>query len=223
MTDEKKTDDKKTGSRGGKSTGSRSPKPAAKPAAKAPTVVRQGRPQREEKPAAAAPVAPKMEKAQSFAELKAATRATNVENAKASQNKVHVQKLNAHGVAQTRGARKDAVARVFLKPGSGKVIVNGRDITVYFARPVLRMIINQPFQAAAREGQYDVMVNVRGGGLSGQAGAVRHGISRALCDYEPDLRKVLKAAGFLTRDARMVERKKPGLAKARARYQFSKR
>ena len=130
---------------------------------------------------------------------------------------------DALGRAYATGKRKDAVARVWVKPGSGKVTVNGRDIGVYFARPVLRMLLNQPFEIAARIDQYDVMATVAGGGLSGQAGAVRHGISKALTYYEPGLRSPLKAAGFLTRDARVVERKKYGRAKARRSFQFSKR
>ena len=132
-------------------------------------------------------------------------------------------KLDAQGRAYATGKRKDAVARVWIKPGSGKVTVNGRDVEVYFARPVLRMILNQPFTAAERAGQYDVMCTVSGGGLSGQAGAVRHGISRALTYFEPNLRPVLKSGGFLTRDARVVERKKYGRRKARRSFQFSKR
>ncbi|HSK40025.1 MAG TPA: 30S ribosomal protein S9 [Arenibaculum sp.] len=132
-------------------------------------------------------------------------------------------KLDQFGRAYATGKRKDAVARVWIKPGSGKVTVNGREIEVYFARPVLRMMINQPFDVVARNGQYDVMCTVAGGGLSGQAGAVRHGISKALTYFEPALRSPLKAAGFLTRDARVVERKKYGKAKARRSFQFSKR
>ena len=121
------------------------------------------------------------------------------------------------------GRRKDAVARVWIKPGPGKITVNGRDQEVYFARPVLRMMINQPFTVASREGQYDVICTVSGGGLSGQAGAVRHGLSQALTRFEPTLRPVLKKGGFLTRDSRVVERKKYGRAKARRSFQFSKR
>ncbi len=132
-------------------------------------------------------------------------------------------KIDPQGRAYATGKRKDAVARVWIKPGSGKVTVNGRESEVYFARPVLRMIINQPFKAVERSDQYDVTCTVRGGGLSGQAGAVRHGISKALSFYEPALRKMLKAGGFLTRDARVVERKKYGRRKARRRFQFSKR
>jgi small subunit ribosomal protein S9 len=134
-----------------------------------------------------------------------------------------VQKLDKLGRAYATGKRKDAVARVWIKPGSGKIIVNERDILVYFARPVLRMVLQQPLHVANRVGQYDVMVSVNGGGLSGQAGAVRHGISKALTYFEPELRGVLKKEGFLTRDARVVERKKFGRAKARRSFQFSKR
>ena len=136
---------------------------------------------------------------------------------------VYVQKLDKQGRAYATGKRKDAVARVWIKPGAGKVIVNTREVEVYFARPVLRMMIQQPLVAAARAGQYDVICTVAGGGLSGQAGAVRHGISKALTYFEPDLRGVLKKGGFLTRDSRVVERKKFGKMKARRSYQFSKR
>jgi len=132
-------------------------------------------------------------------------------------------KIDPQGRSYATGKRKDAVARVWIKPGRGVITVNGREIERYFARPVLRMVINQPFEVAAREGQYDVFVTVKGGGLSGQAGAVRHGISRALTLYEPDLRGTLKKEGFLTRDARVVERKKYGKRKARRSFQFSKR
>ncbi|MGH6988294.1 MAG: 30S ribosomal protein S9 [Stellaceae bacterium] len=132
-------------------------------------------------------------------------------------------KLDAQGRAYATGKRKNAIARVWLKRGSGKVTVNGRDSPIYFARPVLRMIIAQPFEVANRTGQYDVVCTVLGGGLSGQAGAVRHGISRALTYCEPTLRPVLKSVGFLTRDSRVVERKKYGKAKARRSFQFSKR
>ena len=132
-------------------------------------------------------------------------------------------KTDAKGRAYATGKRKDAVARVWIKPGSGEITVNERPITTYFARPVLRMIIQQPLQVANRLGQYDVVVTVAGGGLSGQAGAVRHGLSRALTHYEPELRPSLKREGFLTRDARVVERKKYGRKKARRSFQFSKR
>ena len=127
------------------------------------------------------------------------------------------------GRSYATGKRKDAVARVWIKPGSGKVTVNGKEMAVYFARPVLQMILRQPFQIANVEGQFDVVATVAGGGLSGQAGAVKHGISKALQLYEPALRGALKAAGFLTRDSRVVERKKYGKAKARRSFQFSKR
>ncbi|GAB4238727.1 MAG: 30S ribosomal protein S9 [Methyloligellaceae bacterium] len=136
---------------------------------------------------------------------------------------VYEQKLDAHGRAYATGKRKDAVARVWLKPGPGNIIVNGKDHTAYFARPVLQMILKQPLAAAERVDQYDIHCTVKGGGLSGQAGAVRHGISKALTYYEPELRGVLKKGGFLTRDARVVERKKYGKAKARRSFQFSKR
>ncbi len=135
----------------------------------------------------------------------------------------YVQKLDAQGRAYATGKRKNAVARVWIKPGSGKITVNGRDIETYFARPVLRMILNQPFEASNRKDQYDIWCTVKGGGLSGQAGAVRHGLSKALTYFEPDLRGVLKKGGFLTRDSRVVERKKYGRAKARRSFQFSKR
>jgi len=136
---------------------------------------------------------------------------------------VHVQKLDAHGRAYATGKRKDAVARVWLKPGRGKITVNDKDFTVYFGRPVLQMLLMQPIKAANRADQYDISVTVAGGGLSGQAGAVRRGISKALTYYEPELRPVLKRGGFLTRDSRTVERKKYGRAKARRSFQFSKR
>jgi len=132
-------------------------------------------------------------------------------------------KLDEFGRAYATGRRKDATARVWIKPGSGKIIVNGRDQEVYFARPVLRMMIAQPFETAERVDAFDVYCTVKGGGLSGQAGAVRHGISRALTYFEPSLRGVLKAGGFLTRDSRVVERKKYGRKKARRSFQFSKR
>jgi small subunit ribosomal protein S9 len=131
--------------------------------------------------------------------------------------------VDAQGRAYATGRRKDAVARVWLKPGTGKITVNGRDQEVYFARPTLRLVIDQPFQISDRAGQYDVVCTVKGGGLSGQAGAVKHGISQALSKFEPQLRLAVKAAGFLTRDPRVVERKKYGRAKARKSFQFSKR
>ena len=131
--------------------------------------------------------------------------------------------IDAQGRAYATGRRKDAVARVWIKPGSGKITVNGRDQDVYFARPTLRLVISQAFEVADRVGGYDVVCTVKGGGLSGQAGAVRHGISQALTRFEPILRAPVKAAGFLTRDSRAVERKKYGKAKARKSFQFSKR
>ena len=133
------------------------------------------------------------------------------------------QELDKQGRAYATGRRKDAVARVWLKPGSGKIVVNGREQETYFARPTLRLVINQPFSITDREGQYDIVATVKGGGLSGQAGAVKHGIAQALSKYEPTLRATVKAAGFLTRDPRVVERKKYGRAKARRSFQFSKR
>ncbi len=135
----------------------------------------------------------------------------------------HVQKLDKLGRAYATGKRKNAIAKVWIKPGSGKIVVNGRAVEVFFARPVLRMVLTQPLQLVDRMTQYDVMVSVNGGGLSGQAGAVRHGISKALTYYEPALRAPLKKEGFLTRDSRVVERKKFGRAKARRSFQFSKR
>ena len=135
----------------------------------------------------------------------------------------YVRKVDKHGRAYATGKRKDAVARVWIKPGAGKILVNSREVETYFARPVLRMMIQQPLVAAARAGQYDVICTVAGGGLSGQAGAVRHGLSKALTYFEPDLRAILKKGGFLTRDSRVVERKKYGRAKARKSFQFSKR
>ena len=136
---------------------------------------------------------------------------------------VYVQKLDAQGRAYATGKRKNAIARVWIKPGNGKITVNGKDFNAFFARPVLQMVLQQPIVAASRKDQYDVVATVSGGGLSGQAGAVRHGISKALTYFEPELRAVLKKGGFLTRDSRVVERKKYGKAKARRSFQFSKR
>ncbi len=133
------------------------------------------------------------------------------------------QKLDAQGRAYATGKRKSSISRVWIKPGSGKILINGRDQETYFARAVLRMLIAQPFVITNREGQYDVFCTVVGGGLSGQAGAIRHGISKALDAFEPDLHGILKKTGFLTRDSRVVERKKYGRRKARRRFQFSKR
>ena len=135
----------------------------------------------------------------------------------------YVQKIDAQGRAYATGKRKNAVARVWLTRGAGRILVNDKEFTEYFARPVLQMVVQQPVIAANRNGQYDVRATVSGGGLSGQAGALRHGISKALTFYEPDLRGVLKKGGFLTRDSRVVERKKYGRAKARRSFQFSKR
>jgi small subunit ribosomal protein S9 len=170
--------------------------------------------------------------------------AAGAEASEENQAPVYVQKLDDQGRAYATGKRKDAIARVWIKPGSGKIVVQGeaskrevrkrnakegkkavkeRDITEYFARPVLQMVVRQPLVAADRDGQYDIVITCTGGGLSGQAGAVRHGISKALTNYEPELRGVLKAGGFLTRDSRVVERKKYGRAKARRSFQFSKR
>jgi small subunit ribosomal protein S9 len=143
--------------------------------------------------------------------------------AAAAPSPVHVQKLDKYGRAYATGKRKDAVARVWLKPGKGKITVNDKDFTQYFARPVLQMLLRQPLNTANRADQFDILVKVDGGGLSGQAGAVRHGISKALTYYEPELRGVLKKGGFLTRDSRTVERKKYGKMKARRSFQFSKR
>ena len=156
----------------------------------------------------------------SLDDLKAAVSAAAPVAAEAAPRAPQRDKL---GRSYATGKRKDAVARVWIKPGSGKVMVNGKDINAYFARPVLQMILRQPFQITNVEGQFDVYATVAGGGLSGQAGAVKHGISKALQLYEPALRGALKAAGFLTRDSRVVERKKYGKAKARRSFQFSKR
>ncbi len=154
----------------------------------------------------------------SFAELKKAP-APGVQITAAIREK----EIDAQGRAYATGRRKNAVARVWVKPGTGKITINGRDQTIYFARPTQRMMIQQPFDVTQRNGQFDVVATVSGGGLSGQAGAVRHGISQTLTKFEPDLRGGIKAAGFLTRDSRVVERKKYGRAGARRRFQFSKR
>ncbi len=135
----------------------------------------------------------------------------------------HVRKVDSLGRSYATGKRKNAVARVWVKPGTGKITINGREFRTYFARPVLQMILQQPIVAVARDGQFDIIATVHGGGLSGQAGAVRHGLSKALTYFEPGLRSVLKKGGFLTRDSRVVERKKYGKAKARRSFQFSKR
>jgi len=148
---------------------------------------------------------------------------SSLKPAAAPQPPQYVQKLDKQGRAYATGKRKDAVARVWIKMGGGKIVINDRPVETYFARPVLRMMIQQPLVASNRHGQYDVVCTVSGGGLSGQAGALRHGLSKALMRYEPDLRPVLKRGGFLTRDPRVVERKKYGRAKARRSFQFSKR
>jgi small subunit ribosomal protein S9 len=154
---------------------------------------------------------------QSLEQLSALKPAAAPETAK------YVQRIDKQGRAYATGKRKDAVARVWVKPGPGKILINTREIEAYFSRPVLRMLIQQPLVATNRTGQYDVVCTVSGGGLSGQAGAVRHGLSKALMNFEPDLRAALKRGGFLTRDSRVVERKKYGKAKARRSFQFSKR
>jgi len=149
--------------------------------------------------------------------------ASTAENVVVETMPLREQEIDDLGRAYATGRRKDATARVWLKPGTGKITINGKDQEVYFARPTLRLVINQPFAITEREGQYDIIATVKGGGLSGQAGAVKHGISQALTRYEPALRSTVKAAGFLTRDSRVVERKKYGRAKARRSFQFSKR
>lgn len=158
-------------------------------------------------------------KIESLQDIKAATTSTEATEAKV------VRKANKDkfGRSYATGKRKDAVARVWVKPGKGNITINDKSVDQYFARPVLKMIINQPFEVTNRVNEFDVVCTVRGGGLSGQAGAIKHGIAKALNEYEPELRTVLKQAGFLTRDARVVERKKYGKAKARRSYQFSKR
>ncbi|MDE0947118.1 30S ribosomal protein S9 [Sphingobium sp. Ant17] len=165
--------------------------------------------------AAATPAAP-------AADVEAEAPAAPVEPA-APTMPLRAQEIDNLGRAYATGRRKDAVARVWVKPGTGKITVNGRDQEIYFARPTLRLVINQPFGVTDRNGQYDVIATVKGGGLSGQAGAVKHGIAQALTKYEPALRSAVKAEGFLTRDSRVVERKKYGKAKARKSFQFSKR
>lgn len=171
------------------------------------------------------------EKLESLKDLKKATKATKTtkaakvaaEEATVEENVVRKSKKDKQGRSYATGRRKDAVARVWIKAGKGNITINEKSIDQYFARPVLKMIINQPFEVANRVNEFDVVCTVKGGGLSGQAGAIKHGISRALNVYEPELRDCLKKAGFLTRDDRAVERKKYGKAKARRSYQFSKR
>lgn len=161
--------------------------------------------------------------AQDLNSLEELGEALNSQNVSETAAPVYVQKLDTHGRAYATGKRKNAIARVWIKPGSGKIQINNKDYAKYFARPVLQLILRQPIFAADRDGQYDIIATVSGGGLSGQAGAVRHGISKALTYYEPELRPVLKPLGFLTRDSRVVERKKYGRRKARRSFQFSKR
>jgi small subunit ribosomal protein S9 len=161
------------------------------------------------------------EEVRSFADVKSTLIKRPTQDAKPQGEQLR--KLDAKGRAYATGRRKNAVARVWVKPGAGRITINGKDEKIYFARPVLRMIMRQPLVVSNRETQFDVVVTVKGGGLSGQAGAVRHGISRALVVYEPDLKPALKQKGFMTRDSRMVERKKYGRAKARRSFQFSKR
>ena len=170
-------------------------------------------------PAAPAPEAASPAAATEGAETEAPAAPVNVQ----PEAPLREQQLDKFGRAYATGRRKDAIARVWLKPGSGKITVNGRDQETYFARPTLRLVINQPFGITDRAGQYDFVATVKGGGLSGQAGAVLHGIAQALTRYEPVLRTTVKRAGFLTRDSRAVERKKYGKAKARKSFQFSKR
>ena len=160
---------------------------------------------------------------QTMTDLKDLAGAVEGTVAPVSTTPLREKKVDAQGRAYATGRRKDAVARVWLKPGTGKITINGRDQEVYFARPTLRLVINQPFGLADRVGSYDIVATVKGGGLSGQAGAVLHGIAQALSRFEPALRGVVKSAGFLTRDSRAVERKKYGKAKARRSFQFSKR
>lgn len=162
-------------------------------------------------------------KIDSLQDLKAATKAKEETSSKAEVKAARASQKDKKGRAYATGRRKDAVARVWVMPGHGKVTINEKSMDEYFSRPVLKMIINQPFEVTNRVNEFDVICTVKGGGLSGQAGAIKHGISRALNEYEPELRSALKQAGFLTRDDRTVERKKYGKAKARRSYQFSKR
>jgi small subunit ribosomal protein S9 len=163
------------------------------------------------------------EEVKSFGDLKSTLIKAKAPESKAEPGEMPKANRDSKGRAYATGKRKNAVARVWIKPGRGQIVVNGKEEKVYFARPVLRMILRQPLIAANRDGQFDVICTVAGGGLSGQAGAVRHGISKALLAYEPSLRPVLKQGGFLTRDPRTVERKKYGRPKARRSFQFSKR
>jgi small subunit ribosomal protein S9 len=225
MSDENKSDDKKKAPR-------KAPAKAAEKEVKVEKVVKKkpaaAKTEAESKPDVAdATAAKKSGKVQGIADVARAMRATKPEGTAANDHTVQgvskVLKLDAQGRSYATGRRKNAIARVWLKRGVGKVTVNGRTQEEYFARPSLRMMVSQPFAVANRLGQYDVNVTVVGGGLSGQAGAVRHGLSHALTRMEPELRPVLKKMGFLTRDSRVVERKKYGQPKARAKFQFSKR
>ena len=159
----------------------------------------------------------------SLEDLKGAMAAAGTEAVQSADAPVYERKVDELGRSYATGKRKNSIARVWVKPGNGKVTINGKDQEVYFARPVLRLIIRQPFDVTGRNDAFDIVATVKGGGLSGQAGAVRHGISKALTMQEPELRPALKQAGFLTRDSRVVERKKYGRKKARRSFQFSKR
>ena len=163
------------------------------------------------------------EKIESLKDIKSASKATKATTVSTSETAARKPNRDKQGRSYATGKRKDAVARVWIKPGKGNITINEKSLDQYFARPVLKMIINQPFEITNRVNEFDVVCTVKGGGLSGQAGAIKHGISKALNEYEPELRAVLKKAGFLTRDDRVVERKKFGKAKARRSYQFSKR
>ena len=163
------------------------------------------------------------EKIESLKDIKSASKAVKASSASTSETAARKPNRDKQGRSYATGKRKDAVARVWIKPGKGNITINEKSIDQYFARPVLKMIINQPFEITNRVNEFDVICTVNGGGLSGQAGAIKHGISKALNEYEPELRDCLKKAGFLTRDDRAVERKKYGKAKARRSYQFSKR
>lgn len=163
-------------------------------------------------------------KIESLKEIKSATKsAAKAASAEKETKTARKSAKDKQGRSYATGKRKDAVARVWIMPGKGNITINSKSIDEYFARPVLKMVINQPFAITNRENEFDVICTVKGGGLSGQAGAIKHGISKALNEYEPELRSILKQAGFLTRDDRVVERKKYGKAKARRSYQFSKR
>ena len=207
-----------------KAKASKAPKAAKEPETKAPEAAKGEVTEAPAEPEAEAVPAPAQEDGEGRTITDLADLGTAAGGTKAAEHEALPEpKIDDHGRSYATGKRKDAVARVWIKPGTGRIIVNTRPLETYFARPVLRMIIGQPFAAAARVDQYDVTCTVKGGGLSGQAGAVRHGISKALTLYEPALRKPLKSGGFLTRDSRVVERKKYGRHKARKSHQFSKR